>query len=63
MIKHVFSHTVKPGKMQEARQAALDLATYLAENYGLKSEVLSNISGPSNRLHWVSSYESLRTGS
>lgn len=61
MIYRVFSNTVKPGKMKEARQHLLDLAAYVMENYGHKSEILSNISGPSNRLHLVGYHESLES--
>ncbi|MBV7326817.1 hypothetical protein KFU94_00870 [Chloroflexi bacterium TSY] len=61
MIKSVTSQTVKPGKMQEARQLSLDLAAHANKNYAdlIEVQVLSNISGPSNRLHTIGSCKSL----
>ena len=59
MIYRVASATVKPGKMQEARQVLLDIAAHMTGNYGHKVEVLSNIDGAASRLHMVGHHESL----
>lgn len=59
MIYRTVNFAVKPGKMQEARQLLLDFAAHSTDQYGHVVEVLSSISGPSNRLHAVGRYESL----
>lgn len=61
MIYRVLSMTVKPGKMEEARQLLLDVAAHVMENYTHKAEVLSNFSGLKNKLHFVGHHESLST--
>lgn len=61
MIYRIVNFAVKPGNMQEARQLLLDFAAHAMDQYGHEVEVLSNISGPLNRLSAVGRYESLST--
>lgn len=61
MVYQVISFTSKSGKMQDARQLLLELVAHANDNYSdmAKVEVLSNINGPTNRLHWLVNLQSL----
>lgn len=60
MIYLVRSTTMRPGRGQEAIQWALEVAKYVSDNYpDSHIEVVRNISGPRNQIHWSVRYESL----
>ncbi|MEM7130246.1 MAG: DUF6039 family protein [Chloroflexota bacterium] len=61
MIYQTITFTAKSGKMQDARQLLLELVAYANKNYSDMAtvEVLSNINGPANRLHWLVNLQSL----
>ena len=59
MIVFVRTTTIRPGMAQEATQWALDVAKYVSDNSDANVEVVRNISGPRNGIHWTVRYESL----
>ena len=60
MVYRVWSGSIRQGKAQEAFEWAVKLATYVSENYTEgKTEVVRNINGPVNQLHFVTKVESL----
>ena len=60
MIIFVRTTTIRPGMAKEATQWALDVAKYVSDNYSdADIEVVRNISGPRNQIHWSVRYESL----
>jgi len=38
---------------------AVKVATYITENLGTQIQVLRNVGGPVNQVHWIATYESL----
>ena len=60
MIYNVRSGEILDGKMAAAMEFAVKVASYVNANYpGLNVQVLRNVSGLVNQVHWVASYESL----
>jgi hypothetical protein len=60
MIYQMRTATISQGKQQEATQWALKVAKYLSEKYAaVNVQVLRNINGPLNQVHWAVGYASL----
>jgi hypothetical protein len=60
MVYLVRSARAQQGRSQAALPWAFQVATYLNENYPqVNVEVLRNINGPIDQVHWVARYESL----
>lgn len=56
----VTSANVTPGKRQEAIQWAQKAAAYITDKYSeLTVQIMENINGPVNQLHWVESWDTL----
>jgi hypothetical protein len=60
MIYFLRTATISQGKQQEAIQWAIKVAKYLNDKYPeMNVQVLRNINGPLNQVHWAVGYESL----
>lgn len=59
MITAVRAATMNDGKVQAGFAWAVKVGMYITENLGINVQVLRNVGGPVNQVHWVSIYESL----
>ena len=61
MITFVTTADIRQGKEAEAFQFAVKLSSYVIENFSTIKDlqVLRNLSGQTNQVHWVGVYESL----
>ena len=59
MIYAARSANINHGKLQQAFEWAVRAAAYLNEKHGTNTQVLSNVTGPGQRVHWLTSYDSL----
>lgn len=58
MITIVRTIEITPGKEKEATEIARKQGQYINDHYA-KTQVMRNIGGQLNQLHWVVNYESL----
>ena len=59
MIYAVRSADVKHGKLEETFEWAVRVAMYVNGKHGTNLQVLRNVGGPGQRVHWLASYDSL----
>ncbi len=59
MIYAVRSADVKHGKLEETFEWAVRVAAHVNEKQGTNLQVLRNVGGAGQRVHWVATYDSL----
>ena len=61
MITAVRTANFQEGKAPAAIEWALKVANYIKESQGWDIQVMQNVTGMINQVHWVSTHESLGT--
>ena len=60
MVYVVSNASAAIGKQKEARELAIKVAEYWKQHFKpISIEVLQNIHGPLNRIHWVAKWDSM----
>ncbi len=59
MITFARSADIRDGKQQPAIAWALKVAAYVNDNLGTNFQVMINVAGKINQLHWVGTFDSL----
>lgn len=59
MITAVRTATMTDGNAMAGFAWAVKVGGHITQNVGINVQVLRNIGGPVNQVHWVSNYESL----
>ena len=59
MITFVRTADMNDGKAMAGFAWAVKAANYITENLGINVQVVRNVGGPVNQVHWIANYESL----
>jgi hypothetical protein len=59
MITFARSADIKDGKGMAAVEWALKVTSYLNKNFDMDTQLMQNVTGAVNQLHWVTTFDSL----